>query len=268
MEDNIMKYLSAVSTSFIALLMLASSSAMAYQDFLSTVNDACNDTVITDCETCHGDGACSSDPAACTTEQIAYLEGEYCYFCPSSTTCGSYVAQDNEEIMAAEAREAVATFQSELMAAFREALMNGGPVNAIGVCTDIAPSIASEISRETGWMVRRVTTRTRNPLGTPEDWELEQLRKFERDLDKNKPPTKLEAYRIKRESGDREYFRYISGIIIPPPELAPCLACHGEPSSIDPAIKDILAEKYPHDRATGYAPGDLRGAFTVKRLLD
>jgi hypothetical protein len=251
-----------------ALFLVGWQNATAYQDFLNTVNNACGETLITDCSTCHGGGSCSSDPADCTAEQIAYLSEEYCYFCPTSTTCGGFVAQDNEEVMAAEAREAVATFQSALMAAFREALMNGGPVNAIGVCTDIAPSIASEISRETGWMVRRVTTRTRNPLGTPEDWELEQLRKFERDLNKNKPATGLEAYRIKRESGDREYFRYISGIIIPPPDLAPCLACHGDPNSIDPAIKEILANKYPHDRATGYAPGDLRGAFTVKRLLD
>jgi hypothetical protein len=251
-----------------SLFLLGWQSATAYQGFVSTVNNACGETVITDCSTCHGGGTCSSDPAACTAEQIAYLSGEYCYFCPTSTTCGGFVEQDNEEIMAAEAREAVAAFQSRLMAAFREALTNGGPVNAIGVCAEIAPAIASDISRETGWMVRRVTTRTRNPLGTPEDWELEQLRKFERDLNKNKPATELEAYRIKRESGDREYFRYISGILIPPPDVAPCVACHGDPNSIDPAIKEILAEEYPHDRATGYAPGDLRGAFTVKRLLD
>ena len=97
-----------------SLFLLGWQSAKAYQGYLNTVNDACGETVITDCSTCHGDGSgsCSTDTAACTPEQIAYQSGEYCYFCPTSTTCGGFVEQDNEEIMAAEAREAVGEFHN------------------------------------------------------------------------------------------------------------------------------------------------------------
>ena len=146
--------------------------------------------------------------------------------------------------------------------------MNGGPVNAINVCSEIAPEIASNISRSTGWMVRRVTTRTRNPLATPDDWELEELRLFEKDLAKGVAAAELETSRIKRERGDREYFRYMKAIVLPPPDVAPCMACHGDWDTLDPTIQVILNEQYPHDRATGYRPGELRGAFSVKRLVD
>jgi hypothetical protein len=42
-----------------------------------------------------------------------------------------------------------------------------------------------------------------------------------------------------------------------------CLACHGQVSSLDPAVRAVLAERYPADRATGYRAGDLRGAVSV-----
>jgi hypothetical protein len=43
----------------------------------------------------------------------------------------------------------------------------------------------------------------------------------------------------------------------------PCLACHGDPATIDPAVRKVLAGRYPHDQAVGYKEGDLRGAISV-----
>jgi hypothetical protein len=43
-----------------------------------------------------------------------------------------------------------------------------------------------------------------------------------------------------------------------------CLACHGDPAGFDPEVRAVLARRYPDDRATGYAPGDLRGAISVR----
>ena len=263
-----MRRLSAVFYSIIAMLVLASPNAVAYQDYLGTVNAACNSTAIADCSTCHSGGKCSVNSAECTTEQSVYLSSDYCYFCVDSATCPAPVAQNDEDIMLAEARQAISAFSTELMARFKEAMMNGGPVNAINVCSEIAPEIASSISRDTGWMVRRVTTRTRSPLATPDNWELEELRLFEKGLAKGTPAAGLETSRVKRESGNREYFRYMKAIVLPPPDIAPCMACHGDWETLDPAIQEILNTQYPHDRATGYSPGELRGAFSVKRLLD
>lgn len=41
----------------------------------------------------------------------------------------------------------------------------------------------------------------------------------------------------------------------------------GTAEQIPPAVKARLAEDYPHDKATGYAPGQIRGAVSVKRPL-
>ncbi len=45
-----------------------------------------------------------------------------------------------------------------------------------------------------------------------------------------------------------------------------CMACHGETVAED--VQSILAEKYPLDAATGYKPGELRGAFTISKILE
>ena len=43
-----------------------------------------------------------------------------------------------------------------------------------------------------------------------------------------------------------------------------CLACHGDPATFSPEVRAVLARRYPQDRATGYAVGDLRGAVSVR----
>jgi hypothetical protein len=50
---------------------------------------------------------------------------------------------------------------------------------------------------------------------------------------------------------------------IPTAEL--CTTCHG--SNLNPAIAARLAELYPADRATRFAVGDIRGAFTIEQPM-
>ena len=50
--------------------------------------------------------------------------------------------------------------------------------------------------------------------------------------------------------------------------MAPqCLACHGPRESQSPELRTALERDYPHDAATGYAVGELRGAFTLQRQV-
>ena len=50
--------------------------------------------------------------------------------------------------------------------------------------------------------------------------------------------------------------------------LAPqCLGCHGKVAELAPGVAAVLAQRYPGDLATGYAAGDLRGAFSVRVAL-
>lgn len=153
-------------------------------------------------------------------------------------------------------------FQQELQAKLQAALASGGPVAAIPVCRDEAPAIASRLSRESGWQVHRVGTRVRNPMtGTPDAWEQQQLAEFARALAAGTEPARLARY-AEVEEPQGLALRYMRPIVVAPP----CLACHGDPAQQSPELRAALARDYPHDAATGYAPGALRGAFSLKRI--
>jgi len=162
-----------------------------------------------------------------------------------------------------ESRAVVGPFMQQLMAENKKAVSEGGPESAIQVCKDIAPAMAGEISRKQGIKLTRVSNKVRNPLlGTPDGWEQKALKKMETQLAKGAKPETLEFAEIVKEPNGK-YLRYMKGIVLQPA----CVACHGSESDISPAVKTRLSEEYPHDLATGYKPGDLRGGVSIKRRL-
>lgn len=149
-------------------------------------------------------------------------------------------------------RALAAAFGSQLQAELKQSLGEGGPVAAIAVCKDRAPQIASALSRTSGAKLRRTSLRYRNPLNAPEPWEALVLRAFEEQ--QRESPARLLEYQVQLEDGT---IRYMSGI----KTGAVCLVCHGD--NLADAISEKLDADYPHDRARGYAQGDIRGAFSL-----
>jgi hypothetical protein len=49
------------------------------------------------------------------------------------------------------------------------------------------------------------------------------------------------------------------GVLRPIGTAEACTRCHGAEADVHRTIGGALAKSYPHDRATGFAPGDLRG---------
>lgn len=169
-------------------------------------------------------------------------------------------AQDTAQID--ETRKTALQLASRLQGALQEELKKG-PDAAVGVCKDLAPRLAGELSRSTGWHISRVSLKVRNPLlGTADSWETAALADFEKRAAAGDDVAKLEKSEIVTEGGT-QYLRYVKAL----PAQPACLTCHGGASDIPPAVKAKLATEYPHDRATGYAPGQIRGAITVKRPL-
>lgn len=152
-----------------------------------------------------------------------------------------------------ESRALVQSFGATLQSELKKGLTEGGPLNAISVCKDRAPQIASELSRQSGAKVRRTSLRFRNPANAPEPWEKSVLLKFEQQAEAAQPATPLEHF-VEEADGRIRYMAVIrTGAV--------CLACHGAPLS--PELDALLDADYPHDRARGYALGDVRGAFSV-----
>lgn len=59
-------------------------------------------------------------------------------------------------------------------------------------------------------------------------------------------------------SGKTAKVNYLRAI---PMKEQPCAACHG--TSIAPEVQARIAALYPDDRATGFRPGELRGAIAI-----
>ena len=132
----------------------------------------------------------------------------------------------------------------------------GGPVGAIGVCQQAAPAIAASLSEESGAEVRRIALKERNPAAAPEGDLRERLEQLAAaPLTADGKPAVMQWTSGSGVDARAHYMRAI------PMKEEPCAACHG--TSIAPEVRDKLAELYPADKATGFKPGDLRGAIAI-----
>jgi hypothetical protein len=165
--------------------------------------------------------------------------------------------------LAEETRKVANDLVAQVRGELTKELEFSGPLRAVIVCKYTVPEISSAISRKTGWRVTRVALRPRNPaLGTPDAWEQKALLDFERRAEKGEKPETLELGEVVTEPGGR-YYRYMKALPLGPL----CVACHGAPDKLTPNVRALLEAEYPHDRATGYAVGQIRGAVTIKRPL-
>lgn len=175
----------------------------------------------------------------------------------------STIYADDVEAMKQEAVATTKAFVKQLGGAMKKEMKAGGPVAAVKVCSELAPQITAQISREKGWKVTRVGTKVRNPmLGLPDPWEQKVLAKFQDRAAKGEKFDKM-AFAEVVEEPNGKYFRFMKAIGV----KGQCLACHGDPGGMKDEVKALLKERYPHDQAKGYKAGDLRGAVSIKRPL-
>jgi hypothetical protein len=187
-------------------------------------------------------GVESEAPAGAVAEQQAAPE-------PSSID-----QAESLEMAKAAVQEFAGALKAELMAAMQE----GGPVAAIGICNTRAMPITRKVSEQHGLSLGRVSLRNRNPANAPNEWQARVLEEFEQRKAAGEDPAAI-AWSEVTQTGSGTEFRFMKAI--PTGEM--CLLCHG--TEISPEIHEILATLYPHDRATGFEVGDIRGAFVVTR---
>jgi hypothetical protein len=139
------------------------------------------------------------------------------------------------------------------------AVAKSGAAKAIDVCHLRALPLTGEIlaglPRITG--VKRTSLKLRNPANAPDAAEQLALERVGQDLQNGKLP-KVLVQRIAQAGGKTEWRVYR------PVGIAPqCVTCHGPREALSPELLARLAERYPTDQATGYAPGQWRGLIRV-----
>jgi hypothetical protein len=143
-------------------------------------------------------------------------------------------------------------FQEQLKGELSAALQSVGPVGAIGVCQSVAPAIAQDLSSESGALVQRIARRNRNPGGALPDDMASLYSQLEESPMADGAPRAVHAVR----DGQLTYMRAILM------QEKPCTVCHG--TDIEPGLQAAIDKAYPMDKATGFKPGELRGAFVVE----
>jgi hypothetical protein len=137
-----------------------------------------------------------------------------------------------------------------------------GHAEAMTVCREKAPQMAKSLSEQTGWAIRRVSLKNRNPKAVPDAWERAVLEDFDRRTAAGEKPTGIEKGEVVSEGGQR-FYRYMKAL--PTQDL--CLNCHGTPDRLAPGVAAKLKELYPDDKAVGYGPAEIRGAITIRKPL-
>ncbi len=188
------------------------------------------------------------------------VRGAILALCLSMVTASGAVAEDLDPLIG-ESRAAIKGFGMSLKAELVAAMKAGGPVNALGVCNVVAPGIAAERSIAYRGRVGRTSLKRRNAANAPDGWEIDVMQSFEARKAAGEDVKTLDYAEIVSENGSR-IFRYMKAI----PTAEVCTKCHG--TTIAPEVAAAIDELYPTDMARGFEVGDIRGAFTLRKVLD
>ena len=177
-----------------------------------------------------------------------------------ATLLTTQVAVAVDEPWMADARAVATAVPPKLLQVLTDAIAKSSAADAVTVCQDTAPKMAKAASEQSGWQVRRVSLRNRNPKAVPDAWERETLEDFDRRAAAGEAPASLERATVQTFDG-KPLQRYMRAL----PTQGLCLSCHGPADQLAPGVAERLKALYPDDRAVGYSLGQIRGAMTLKR---
>ena len=154
-------------------------------------------------------------------------------------------------------------FMKDLKGVLINQIQTNGVLEAVSVCSDTAQVLTNNFGVQKGVFVRRVSFKNRNANNSPDDFEKKVLSKFELLHQNKELNSETEHVEIVQE-GEFKYLRYLKPILV----QAECLNCHGSETDIMPEVKQLIAQEYSKDKAVGYKIGDLRGAVSLKKVVE
>jgi hypothetical protein len=154
-------------------------------------------------------------------------------------------------------------FMKDLKGVLINQIQTKGVMQAVSVCSDTAQVLTNNFGVQKGVFVKRVSFKNRNVNNLPDDFEKKVLSKFELLHQNKELNSETEHVEIVQE-GEFKYLRYLKPILV----QAECLNCHGSETDIMPEVKQLISLEYADDKAFGYMIGDLRGAVSLKKVIE
>ena len=143
------------------------------------------------------------------------------------------------------------------------AIKKHGVPAAIQTCNIQAPILTAQSHADSPLTIRRTSLKLRNRTNAPDAWEVSVLNKFEQQLAQGTPIDQLIFSEV-ISNNEKKVRRFMRAI----PTQGVCLSCHGDEMTLSTEVKNMLNKEYPNDLATGFAVGDIRGAFSVSQPIE
>lgn len=149
---------------------------------------------------------------------------------------------------------AKASFQA-LSAALLSAIEKGGVPHALQFCNEKALPITDSMAMINNVKIKRISAKNRNPENVADMQQLQLMEHMQKQISAYGSAKDTVMLTVQGE------LAYYAPIVV----AAPCLQCHGtENNDIKPENLALIKKYYPNDKATGYAPGDLRGMWYLR----
>jgi hypothetical protein len=151
-------------------------------------------------------------------------------------------------------KEVVMTAQGTLGKNLMTAMQKGGPEYAVGFCSEKSISLTDSLGNNLNVQLRRVSDKNRNPDNRAVASELEYIIRAKTQLSQKE---NIQPEIVQLNGKIQGYYPIITNDL--------CKQCHGNPDmDISYSTLDLIAEKYPNDKAIGYGANQLRGIWVVE----
>jgi hypothetical protein len=145
----------------------------------------------------------------------------------------------------------VVSMQDALLRELTRTLEEGGPDLAIRSCHIDVIGAIQRLGRYEGIAAGRTSDRLRNPTNAPQPWAAPLV-----SANAGRRVRDVPGFAV--DLGDKV------GVLRPIAHRSMCASCHGPQDALSPAVRNELRDRYPRDRAVGFAEGEIRGWFWVE----
>jgi hypothetical protein len=171
--------------------------------------------------------------------------------------CSLLYADDTDTRALDLCRKTSQEFKDRMSGLLHDTILSDGILGAIDACATGAEKLSTELSREPGLRIERVTQLSLRELKRGNSFENKSLSAMIDSAEAGMPVPEENHEWIETSKTERKL------VYVVPLKINPvCLACHGPAPMVQPDVRTVMQTKY-HALPSGNKIGDVKGALVV-----